>query len=90
MTAVELREEADTEPVDPDYPVTPVPASARRGVVSISVVLIGFTVFAPTLMAGASIGAAFRFSEFLAVLLVGSLCSEPTSPRSASSAPAPG
>ncbi|MFC0674186.1 cytosine permease [Brachybacterium hainanense] len=62
-----------TEVVDPDYPVTPVPAAARRGVVSISVVLIGFTVFAPTLMAGASIGAAFPFAEFLAVLAVGSL-----------------
>lgn len=74
MTAAGLREdETDTDPVDPDYPVTPVPRSARRGVVSISVVLIGFTVFAPTLIAGASIGAAFRFSEFLAVLLVGSV-----------------
>jgi cytosine permease len=41
-------------------------------VVSISVVLIGFTVFAPTLMAGASVGAAFPFSEFLLVLLLGS------------------
>lgn len=59
--------------VDPDYPVTPVPRSARRGVVSISVVLVGFTVFAPTLMAGASVGAAFGFAEFLAVLAVGSL-----------------
>ena len=53
MTAVELEEGTAAEPVDPDYPVTPVPRSARRGVVSISVVLIGFTVFAPTLMAGA-------------------------------------
>lgn len=50
MTAAELREEAGTEPVDPDYPVTPVPASARRGVVSISVVLIRSTVVAPTLI----------------------------------------
>lgn len=73
MTAAELREDTGVEPVDPDYPVTPVPPGARRGVVSISVVLIGFTIFAPTLMAGASIGAAFAFSEFLAVLLVGSL-----------------
>ena len=73
MTAAELREDAVGEAIDPDYPVTPVPRSARRGVVSISVVLIGFTVFAPTLMAGASIGAAFPFSEFLAVLAVGSV-----------------
>ena len=46
MTAAELREDTGTEPVDPDYPVTPVPAGARRGVVSISVVLIGFTIIA--------------------------------------------
>src|SRR5699024_12369545 len=51
VTAAELREDAAGAPIDPDYPVTPVPRSARRGVVSISVVLIGFTVFAPTLMA---------------------------------------
>ena len=75
MTAAELREDGTERPVDtvdPDYPVTPVPRSARRGVVSISVVLIGFTVFAPTLMAGASIGVGFPFAEFLAVLAVGS------------------
>ena len=72
MTTADLREDGAAPPVDPDYPVTPVPRSARRGVVSISVVLIGFTVFAPTLMAGASIGVGFPFSEFLAVLLVGS------------------
>jgi len=72
VTAAELREDGTAPPIDPDYPVTPVPRSARRGVVSISVVLIGFTVFAPTLMAGASIGVGFPFAEFLAVLLVGS------------------
>ncbi|WP_114853152.1 cytosine permease [Brachybacterium sp. YJGR34] len=73
MTAADPSVDVAEAPVDPDYPVTPVPRSARRGVVSISVVLVGFTVFAPTLMAGASIGAAFPFSEFLAVLLVGSV-----------------
>ena len=72
MTAADLREDGTEQPVDPDYPVTPVPRSARRGVLSISVVLIGFTVFAPTLMAGASIGVGFPFAEFLAVLAVGS------------------
>lgn len=63
----------DTGPVDPDYPITPVPRSARKSAFSISVVLIGFTIFAPTLMAGAAVGAAFPFGEFLWVLLVGSL-----------------
>src|SRR5699024_4435732 len=71
VTAAELREDGTERPVDtvdPDYPVTPVPRSARRGVVSISVVLIGFTVFAPTLMTGASIGVGFPFAEFLGLL----------------------
>ncbi|MYM18542.1 cytosine permease [Brevibacterium sp. 5221] len=66
-------EERAAEPVDRDYPLTPVPRSARRSAFSITVVLVGFTIFAPTLMAGASVGAAFRFSEFLGVLVVGSL-----------------
>ncbi|GAA2095478.1 cytosine permease [Brevibacterium salitolerans] len=64
---------ASEAPVDPDYPLTPVPRAARRSAFSITVVLVGFTIFAPTLMAGASVGAAFRFSEFLLVLTVGSL-----------------
>ncbi|GAB3707168.1 cytosine permease [Mariniluteicoccus flavus] len=59
--------------VDRDYPLTPVPASARKSFLSIAVVLLGFTVFAPTLMAGAEIGAAFRFDTFLMVLVLGSL-----------------
>lgn len=63
---------ASTEPIDTDYPLTPVPFSARKSGASIAVVLLGFTIFAPTLMAGASVGAAFRFSDFLLLLLIGS------------------
>lgn len=64
---------SSAEVVDHDYPLTPVPRSARRSMLSMAVVLIGFTIFAPTLMAGASVGAAFPFSEFLLVLTAGSL-----------------
>lgn len=63
----------DDAVIDPDFPLTPVPASHRRSFWSIAIVLLGFTVFAPTLMAGATIGAAFPFAEFLVVLAVGSL-----------------
>lgn len=59
--------------VDPDFPLTPVPADRRRGFWSIAIVLLGFTVFAPTLMAGATIGAAFPFAQFLVILVIGSL-----------------
>lgn len=59
--------------VDPDYPLAQVPASARRGFWSLTVVLLGFTFFTPTMLAGAQVGAAFTFGEFLTVLVVGSL-----------------
>src|SRR5690606_21996661 len=61
-----------TEHVDPDYPLSQVPASARRGFWSLTVVLMGFTFFTPTLLAGAQVGAAFTFSALLSVLVVGS------------------
>lgn len=60
------------EPVDRDYPVTPVPTHARRSFFSLVVVLVGFTVFTPTMLAGASIGPAFAFWQLMAVVLAGS------------------
>ncbi|MFH1037098.1 MAG: cytosine permease [PVC group bacterium] len=51
----------DTSRPDPDYPLSPVPQSARRGLISISVVLLGFTFFYPTMFAGARIGHAYRY-----------------------------
>ncbi len=61
------------EVVDPDYPVTPVPAHARKSFFSVAVVLLGFTVFTPTMLAGAAIGPAFSFGDLLLVIGVGSL-----------------
>ena len=61
------------EVVDPDYPVTPVPRHARKSFVSLAVVLLGFTVFTPTMLAGAQLGAAFSLSELVQVILLGSL-----------------
>jgi cytosine permease len=58
--------------VDPDYPVEPVPRRARKSFFSIAVVLLGFTVFTPTMLAGAQIGPAFSFADLLVVLVVGS------------------
>jgi cytosine permease len=60
-------------PVDPDYPIDPVPAHARKSLFSLAVVLLGFTFFTPTMLAGAQIGAAFRFGPLMAVLLLGSV-----------------
>src|SRR5918998_2397731 len=63
----------DAEVVDPDYPVTPVPAHARKSFLSIAVVLLGFTVFTPTMLAGATLGPAFAFDDLVLVILAGSL-----------------
>lgn len=62
----------DTDPIDPDYPVTPVPLHARKSFFSLAVVLLGFTVFTPTMLAGAAIGPAFSFWGLIAVILGGS------------------
>ena len=64
--------EAST-PLDPDYPLTPVPTTARRGMLSLMVVLLGFTFFTPTMFAGAELGAAFAFDDLVSVIVVGSL-----------------
>ena len=64
---------ARTDVVDPDYPVTPVPADARKSFFSIAVVLLGFTVFTPTMLAGATLGPAFAFDDLVLVILAGSL-----------------
>lgn len=58
---------------DSDYPMTPVPLHARKSFWSLVVVLLGFTVFTPTMVAGASLGAAFGFADLLVVIGVGSL-----------------
>ncbi|PII85045.1 cytosine permease [Leucobacter sp. OLJS4] len=64
--------QAGSAPVDPDYPVTPVPQHARKGFFSLMVVLLGFTIFTPTMLAGASLGKAFGLSELLVVIALGS------------------
>jgi cytosine permease len=61
------------KPVDPDYPIDPVPPHARKSLLSLSVVLLGFTLFTPTMLAGAEVGAAFEFTPLLGVLLLGSV-----------------
>ena len=58
--------------VDPDYPLQIVPAHARKGVLSLGLVLLGFTFFTPTMLAGAGIAPNFAFGEFVTVALLGS------------------
>lgn len=56
-----------------DYPLSEVPASARRGLLPILLVLTGFTFFTATMWAGGTLGAAFPLNELLLVIIVGNL-----------------
>ncbi|YCN57605.1 hypothetical protein AB9M10_09550 [Rhodococcus erythropolis] len=67
-------------PVDPDYPVTPVPLHARKPFFSLAVVLLGFTIFTPTMLAGAALGTAFSFWKLMVVIAAGSAILGSTSP----------
>lgn len=64
---------ADDVRIDPDYPIDPVPPTARKSLFSLSVVLLGFTFFTPTMLAGAQVGAAFEFWPLMGVLVLGSV-----------------
>lgn len=59
--------------VDPDYPLRVVPPHARRSLLSLATVLLGFTFFTPTMLAGAGIAPAFGFRDFVLVATLGSL-----------------
>lgn len=58
---------------DQDYPLEHVPMEARKGLVPIACVLVGFTFFTPTMASGAQLGAAFSFNELLLIITAGSL-----------------
>jgi len=52
-----------------DYPLSPVPAGARKDFVSTLWVLLGFTFFTATMWAGGTIGASFPFWPDLVVII---------------------
>jgi len=56
-----------------DYPLSEVPNNERKGLLSTSVVLLGFTFFTATMWAGGSLGKAFPFGELMLAILVGNL-----------------
>ncbi|APX92230.1 cytosine permease [Halomonas sp. 1513] len=56
-----------------DYPLSAVPASRRKGLLSTTMVLLGFTLFTATMWAGGSLGTAFTFGELLWVITIGNL-----------------
>lgn len=56
-----------------DYPLSEVPSSARKGLLSISVVLLGFTFFTATMFAGGKLGNAFNFNDLIPIIILGNL-----------------
>lgn len=56
-----------------DYPLSEVPKDKRKGLFSISVILLGFTFFTSTMWAGGTLGQAFNFKELMLAILVGNL-----------------
>ena len=53
-----------------DFPLSPVPPSARKSLWSLAPLLIGFTLYSGTLFAGGLVGASFRFFPDLVGLIV--------------------
>ncbi|REG83701.1 cytosine permease [Marinomonas pollencensis] len=56
-----------------DYPLTEVPETDRKGLLSTSIVLLGFTFFTATMFAGGKIGSAFSFTEMMIAIVIGNL-----------------
>lgn len=56
-----------------DFPLSPVPMSHRKGLFSMTSILIGFTLFTATMWAGGKLGASFSFMELLGIIVVGNL-----------------
>lgn len=56
-----------------DYPLSEVPLSERKGLLSTAIVLLGFTFFTATMWAGGSLGSAFSFGELLTIIVIGNL-----------------
>ena len=60
-------------PVSEDYPVSAVPQAARKSVVSVAFMLLGFTLYSGTFFAGGLVGPAYRFWELVGLIIVGNL-----------------
>lgn len=64
---------SQTSELDQDYPLSEVPPGQRKGIVSTSIVLFGFTFFTATMFAGGKIGLAFDFKTMILAAVAGNL-----------------
>lgn len=56
-----------------DFPLSEAPRSARKGLLSISMVLFSFTFFTGTMFAGGKLGMAFNFVDMLWIAAIGNI-----------------
>lgn len=65
--------DAQSMRIDPDYPLTRVPLSARHGWFGVLVVVAGFLFFTPTMVTGGAVAGAFGFAGFIGLAIVASV-----------------
>lgn len=58
---------------DPDYALLPVESSARKGYISMFVIMVGFTFYTGTMLTGGTLGTSLNFKDLVVVLLLGNL-----------------
>ncbi|EGU42692.1 cytosine permease [Vibrio ichthyoenteri ATCC 700023] len=58
---------------DNNYSLGPVPLSARKGVASLTMVMLGLTFFSASMWTGGSLGIGLSFNDFLLAVLIGNL-----------------
>ncbi len=57
-----------------DYPLSAVPAAARKSLISLAPILAGFTLYSGTLFAGGAVGPSFQFwPDMILLIVVGNL-----------------
>ena len=58
---------------DNDYSLGPVPKTARKGVVSLTLVMLGLTFFSASMWTGGALGTGLSFDDFFLAVLIGNL-----------------
>ncbi|MGF1761152.1 cytosine permease [Photobacterium sagamiensis] len=58
---------------DNNYSLGPVPESARKGVASLTMVMLGLTFFSASMWTGGTLGTGLSFDDFLLAVLIGNL-----------------
>ncbi|GAL30705.1 cytosine permease [Vibrio variabilis] len=58
---------------DNNYSLGPVPKSARKGVASLTMVMLGLTFFSASMWTGGSLGTGLSFNDFFLAVLIGNL-----------------